>query len=574
MLFIVWSQLTPTVSHVQYRMNDGATLSGELPLSFSSRDPAVALTVIFHIEGAAYFRPSLYTIRADDCLSRLVVNGRTVTEALYFPCDIDRFKDLRLGGLIGAGDNTIVATIPDTGGRQGFSIEVSKRDPLLLAVRILMVLVALFFGALLASRCRDKTRRVFFLLIILGVLLRLVYFDVTSFNVRGNDAEGHLEYIAEVVKHWHVPAIHGGWEFYQPPLYYFVAAVPYVVFQSLGLPMALVQRLIQGLGVLCSLGILGICAWMAHRLFSDKQKLERLLWVATFAVFPGLLLLTPKINNDVLVQFLSFAAAALTIQFWQTGRSQAWYGLVVTVALGMLTKTNVAPVIAVAFLSLALHQGLDWRRKLTLGCIGALILLALTEWLFVWRFVEDPQAGIVGNIGNLNGGLLVTNRLRDYITFHPYEMLQHPFNNPWDDTARRGLFFEYFFRSALFGEYNGGLILRQIAQVVLGSSLACGVLAIVGMMSARGQEWKRVLPFWILFAFVLVTHIVFRFKYPYAPSQDFRYSAVILLPVTYFLLLVPGKLSTPLRQCAYALIITTLIAYTFYALAVSIVNPL
>ncbi len=573
LLLIFWYQLTLTVSRVRYQFNDGFTLDGELPLSFESQDPGVTLTVTFHVHGGALLRPSTYTIRADDCLSKLTINSQVLDDRFFSPCDIDRSKELRLGKFIKAGDNTIVAVVPDSGGRQGISFESSKYDPLVLIVRILIIATMALIGALIAWRTESKTRRMFFLIVVLGVLLRLLYFDATEFNVRANDADGHLDYIHEVSKHWRVPALHGGWEFYQPPLYYFVAAVPYAVFQSLGFPTAVILRLIQGLSVLFSLGILGISAWMADRLFSDRQNIERLLWIATFAVFPGLLLLAPKINNDVLVQLLCFAAAALTIQFWQTASTRWWYALLVTVSLGILTKVNAVPLLGVAFLTLCVHPQIEWRRKLTLGLVGTLLILALNEWLIVWRILEDTQAGIVGNVGNLHGGLLVANSLRDYVTFNPLGILQYPFNNAWEDITRREFFFEYFFRSAFFGEYDGGPTLRHFAQMVLTSGFVCGILAIGGMVMGRVQEWTRALPLWFIFFLVLFTHILFRIQYPYAPSQDFRYSAVVLIPVAYFIILVPGKLPSRLRMCAYGLIVMTLIFCVVYTVAISVINP-
>jgi len=46
----------------------------------------------------------------------------------------------------------------------------------------------------------------------------------------GWDADGHIDYIRYVAEKWGVPSGEQGWEMYQPPAYYFVAAVVYRAF--------------------------------------------------------------------------------------------------------------------------------------------------------------------------------------------------------------------------------------------------------------------------------------------------------------------------------------------------------
>jgi hypothetical protein len=49
---------------------------------------------------------------------------------------------------------------------------------------------------------------------------------------------GHIDYVQYMFTHWSVPPAQGGWEFYQPPLYYFLSALWMQAGQLLGRPLS------------------------------------------------------------------------------------------------------------------------------------------------------------------------------------------------------------------------------------------------------------------------------------------------------------------------------------------------
>ena len=58
----------------------------------------------------------------------------------------------------------------------------------------------------------------------LGVALRLLYFFCTPFEDTPYDLGGHLEYLTHSAHSWTLPAAKNGWEFYHPPLYYWIVS--------------------------------------------------------------------------------------------------------------------------------------------------------------------------------------------------------------------------------------------------------------------------------------------------------------------------------------------------------------
>ncbi len=566
-------QLGVRISDVEYTLGASSPQQSSLPLFFESTDPAQTLVVRFSVNLNTAFHSSYYTLRADDCLESLMINGTILPREAVEPCIIDQPATFFLRPYLSVGDNTIVAEIRDSGGRQGISFAPARSDPLLLSAKLCLLFFLVLLGLLLASRPRDSWQRATLLILVTGALLRLMLLDATPFNVRTNDVEGHIDYILYVVQYWAIPKIHQGWEFYQPPLYYFLMAIPYRIGEILRFEHETILRLLQGIAWMISVGLLWLCSSIARHLFSDAQKKEQLFWVAIIALFPGMVLFAPRINNDVLLQTLSFLSLGLAVSFWQKISARTWYILIMTLALALLTKMNAVPLVVAAFLTLALHPACSWKRKFSLGIIGLCILFAMTEWLFVLRFLEDSSARMVGNIGNLHGGLMVTRTWSDFIVFNPIEVLWHPYNHAWDDAMRRSFFFEYFYRSAFFGEFFWGTTLRRFAQILLFGGLLSLIFMLAGFLRLRAAEWRRAFPLWIFFIVVLASHLVFRFYYPFASSQDFRYSTILLLPAAYFLLIGIAKLPHTYQRYVYAFLVLWLFACGSFMVALTIVNP-
>ncbi len=577
LLVLLRWQMTPVITDVRYTLGESQEVTSEekgIPFGFDRRDDL--LTVSFTLSYRSWIRPSLFTVQADDCLGSMTVNGQPVSPDIIGPCDIDTAKDMRLGPSFSLDSNEVIAVIPDTGGWQGFRMmKVSNKDPLFLIVRLLTALVFVLLSVvLILHRLKTTEKRCLAMLFVLGVLLRLLYFEVTPFTVRSYDAEGHLDYVRYMSEHFSIPLIRDGWQYYQPPLYYALSAPVYSLAEAMQPQYGVSIRAVQLLSVFLSLLTLGVCLWISTMLFSMQQRTERLLFVAFFAVFSGVVLQSVRVNNDILMQLLGFTAAALCLHFWQSGRARSWYLLVLVLGLGILTKVNILLLLPVAFLTLVFQRSHTPRTKLIMGSIGLCILLSLTEWLYILRMFQDFNIDLVGNVGNLNGDLSIPNSLSAYLTFNPLQILHHPYNDAFGDEARRMFFPEYLYRSAFFGEFNLGDSLRTFSRWMLLMGFFVSILAMCGFFSALRRSYRQALPVWFAFCALLFGHAFFRFLYPYSSSQDFRYSVLLLVPVSYFALLQVSRSRGRLRQILLWFLWIFVSCCAVYTITLSILNPL
>ncbi|HVW67288.1 MAG TPA: glycosyltransferase family 39 protein [Candidatus Peribacteraceae bacterium] len=372
-------------------------------------------------------------------------------------------------------------------------------------------------------------------LVIIGILLRVFYTAITPYGTRAHDVGSHIDYIQYVADHWSLPDPHAESEFYHPPLYYFLSAVLLHVETALGLnhDQALVG--IQWFACLLSVITLLIVFWTGRLLFPDKKdEPSLLLYTAFVAVLPSFIFFAARINNDVLYQVFAFLSVALAIAFWLKGKTMYWYLTSVALGLGLLSKGNVLLLVPLSWLLLMLHKKYSWTDKMMHLAASALILVALAGWFYVPRYIQEHQSrvALVGNVNILTN--FVENTPAAYLTFNPVGMVMHPYNDPFDDAARRQYFWEYLARSALYGEFNFGVNDLLLARMMVASFLLILLLGAYSIWTDR-KLWYRNLPVWSLLIFLLIGHAIFRYVFPYSSSQDFRYSILLIIPIAYYM---------------------------------------
>ena len=173
------------------------------------------------------------------------------------------------------------------------------------------------------------------------------------------------------------------------------------------------------------------------------------------ATLPSLIFFAGRLNNDVLSAFLGLLTLSFILRFWHGNRLRDLSIACILAALHLLTKnTGLLFVPLIGFCILCQH-GVSFRKKLAHGALALLIIILLAGWLSALRIWQDRDASlIVGNVGNLNSALSLPNSVAAFTTFNPIAILHHPYNNPWNDEARRANFWEYLLRSAFTGEFN------------------------------------------------------------------------------------------------------------------------
>lgn len=527
------TQITPRISGGQFRVANGEWQPYTDTLPAADNPQTIDLTFMLSLSA---LHASRYQIIADDCVEKLSINGIDAGTGMLPFCDLERGRVLNLAPQLHPGTNAVAMTIQNVGGPASFTWRIAWSDPLLLALRAFLFL-GLIAGAILLAKgmALNRWQSILFGTVSIGAFLRLLYVLATPYQTRAYDADGHLEYIRYVAQHLWLPPIRDGWEYYQAPLYYVLTALWHRIGLAFDRALPLLIRDTQWIAFVASLFALGAAAWIAVQAFSRKERVERLLFVGSFAVLPSIVFLSARINNDVFLFPLEVLCFAFLLAWWRGGQWRHWWAALLLLALSILTKTNGLLLVPVAFLLLLLKSRLALRTKAVVGSLSLLLLFLSTAWLFTLRSGASIDQPLVVNTGNLSSALYVKNTVETFTEFNPLRMAMRPYNNPWDDVAGRQYFWEYFFKSAFFGEFDLGPTLKPLASAII----VCGVLALLyavygAWISVRREGW-RTLPFTLAAFFLLLGHALHRYMSAFSCSQDFRYSLLVSVPVFFFL---------------------------------------
>lgn len=529
-----WS-ITPSFSTVRVQYDRHPATREEMPFFIPTLSDSLTMDTVMTL---GTLRPALFNLRPDDCLQEMTLRGVRLPSTLVEFCEYGGGRMVNLAPYVRTGVNLVHLEIGDTGGVGGISIGMSRFDRLFLLQLFLLSMLILWYGFVLCGLPSLRNLRPLPWIFLSGTILRLSYVAATPMTVRAHDLDGHIDYIRFIVSHWTIPAAQAGWEFHQPPLYYFLAALWVKALTMAGVGMYHAIELLQIPSLLCSVAVLALGLWTALLLFPKvTDRFSRGLYLGMLATFPGLLYVSARVSNDAPAYVLAFAFFALLLQWWRTGSVGQWYVLCLTGALAFLTKISAMPLLLTALLCFVLRPGLSVRRKFLHAGGWLLLLLLLTGWLPLLRlFLEqDPSRSIaLGNQG-MNEALAIHGSFRSFFVFHPWDILHIPFNTPFSDDGRRQYFFEYFFRSAFFGEYQFDT-LRWLCVSMLALGLSTIPLIIAGFFRSwpRRKTTDPFLPIFITFLAGMAAAIAYAWIFRYAPNQDFRFSVLLIAPLAFY----------------------------------------
>ncbi len=528
----VWSR--PAVGTATYQYQGRAAHRVALPFFVPTEGDRldVSFTMVL-----APIRAGTFRVKPDDCIDQLVINGHVVDGHLANFCDYAAGPSLDLSPYLRTGPNEFHVTLRDHGGLGGLRIEVSAIDPLFLVLCAAFVACAgrltLAVGAFASHDTVDRS-----LLAIAagGAVLRFLYVLATHYSVRGHDTDAHIEYIRYVAAHLRVPPAAGGWEFHQPPLYYFVTGLYLRWASSIGVSLESILVTIQVLSLLLCIASFVAALWIGTMLFDSRRERARLLlYAAIVATAPASVYTAARISNDALYQWLSFLSFGLLLSWWKRGDTRTWYLLVVTVSLAISTKTSGVVFLPVVFACLFLRDRRSWRSQMTPAALALGIVLLVAGTVPIMRIMRDPGAHRLWTMGNesMNGALALDTKARSFLTFNPIAIIDKPENNPWVNGERRQYFWEYFFRSAFFGEFTFAPSLRFLERVIVATGLLALPLAAVGLVSEARHRLHRSLPLLLTCGLLLASVVSYRVRFPYAPDQDFRFVTLLSVPLTF-----------------------------------------
>lgn len=461
----------------------------------------------------------------DDCAESVIINGFEISLNNY-PNKCNFNKGFWLADSVTSphrvGDKThYKMTLMNKGGVAGINIFPNSRGVLLLFMKFMIAFLSGLIAISVARRFKLKT---FLLLcVLIGVLLRFVMFYAIPYTQFSMDVEGHLAYIQYIIDNHSVPTAKDCWSCYHPPVYYVSAVPSFLLSGWMGyLSNSGTQAFSLALSILlllCGLTILnGI-------IFGKPLIIASIIWT----IWPTLLLVAPRIGNDQLFFLLHAICLLAGFNYIRNGKGIHLIIAIISAALAVWTKSTgfVTVGLAILFAFVGFIKTNKLHRPSKTEIVGWILLVIVLAGLIIENILGN--ANVVANANSLHSYLKVGNDAKNFIYFDLKSFLTEPYTNGWADGQGREYFFNYAFKSSLFGEWT-------LVDTAIGKTMASLIsLSFLGLIvfAIRGW-WKTKLDVchWILFVqgiafFAALAYL--RYKYPYACSNDFRYIMPALL---------------------------------------------
>jgi hypothetical protein len=527
----------------------------DLPYS-DSLPVGVPQDFVFHVKKTHVTQTSFVIVPDDEVVS-ISVGGEPVSLAGVDPKKLSDYSAgfrFPLGRSLKLGDNVVDVRVTNHGGPGGLDVHPDPRDwTNVLEAWVVGAAIALLVGAAL-RRAGWAWAEV--AIAVVAVALRLAYWWVTPWNQRDHDADGHVQYIDFILAHHALPKASDGYSFYHPALYYLVSAAQFRAFAAIGIDRAEILRSLQLQSVVWELGF-SVLAVAAGRLWIQRidagafgkaifgRTGTTTLFAALVLLWPSAVMHSPRIGNDDLTYFFFGASLYFLSRWWFGAGDKSLVLSAAAAALGVVTKTNsvvLFPLIGVVFVVRVVVR--DNQRSL--------IALMRRSWPVVALFlvstslalgraaldtVAHRQANLlVGNSARNSAKLVVGNHAENYLWLDMRTYVNQAFTSPWDDPKGRQYFWNYFLKTALFGEWEfshpWAWNLAVILSVLL---LVLGVHAAVGMFLRTPEDRLGDLPLTCLFWVLIGSLALLRMSLPSACSGDFRYVLPVLLPCGWWL---------------------------------------
>lgn len=529
-----------------------------LPIEVGAGDP---LTVRLSLERKGFHDGWLKVI-GDDCVSALRINDENVELPTCMDQARDKGATIDAGKFLSADENIVEIDATDLyGGDQKVDLVFSHKQGLLRIIG-LFVIVAMSFVILLAVR-RFTPDPWVLLIVFLGLAVRVGYNELTPYLDRTHDLSGHLDYIRYVAEHWILPP-GSGYEYHQAPLYYFLVAPAVMLAKQGGLSETQGIMTVYQYGLIFSLLTVLAIVWLGKILFeNEKHQWQLRSFLLLALLLPRSVMFAGAISNDALILPVMVVSFGFLMRYWKNGSKRDWYWGIAWFCVAFVTKLSaviLAPAFLVSFCAREWGTEKFWKHFATTAIAVALF----AGWLPAARMLQSSDdLNNVVHFGMGSGGsegLLVGRDPVRFTTFNPIGVLQHPYNNPWEDKERRVYFWEYFFRSSLYGEFGFDRF-RPFAQAFLVVTMALCCYASAGSGSAAGRRYGEIFPLWATLWTTFAVAVGFAFVYPYASQQDFRFVPLIGPLCAYF---VAHSIET---RSGYARMFGRVLALAFSSLA-------
>ncbi len=448
-------------------------------------------------------------------------------------------------------------------------------------IAILFSIVAFSYVILLIKKKTTFEINVFYIIVV-AFLIRLCYMLYTTGHTRQHDTwstnhNGHYDYALYIFENWSLPnhtfTEANIYQFYHPPLHYFISAIWMKIYSGVGFNPSLTA---DTDALFCSVQILStfytfLITWYGVKTLRllNLSKTATYVGAVFICFFPRLFQLSGQINNDVLAALFVICSIFRLFKYKFEGHQYKDI-LLAALYLGLAMNTKLSAVIvALGFGAYFLYELiLSIKKKegsvpLKHLIIQYVLFLAICAPIGLWfQFYAHNVYGIPFNFvfRNLNPKLFTGTRAyvlsHTYLNVNGYDaansgiLYENVFVNflaryvsPFlvRDYAASGLYcnafdnyniLTYGIKSTIFGEFSywggeGFGIIALIMGYLFWFSII--IITIYNLVKKRGDIIMFMTSAIILS--IIVFYLYLQVSMPYGCSMDARYIVPILLPL-------------------------------------------
>ena len=541
--------LQPTFADVQYRTLEITKVNGvdyiakypsptseskklsELPFKLNDKYSLFEVSMKMN---ARTIHPRIYEIKVINCLLGIDINAEEQEiegESCLFPFP----HHIEFSRSFHEGEYFVVIIAQSHGRRGSVYINASYKDPIVFGLHACYLLFLCLIAYLILSKVRKKEIRILYSIVFGGTILRYIYLITTPFLVREYDTFGHLQYIRYLYQHWFwIPQANAGWQYSQPPLYYWLASLFSLPAKMFGTDMTVIASL-RIFSFILSILVLLISVWLAQMLFKERNSLwKKCVFVSVFAVLPGIVFLTTRVSNDTMFLLVGMLFFAFLLRWWKEGKQKDLYTCFVLLGLCLLTKNNSIALIPVVFVTILLKKKISRKLVLKYFVMCAVIISLMAGWLYTIRIVTQGEFNIVGNIRMVNPEHRRDIKPSDFMKFRLYEVLNNPYHNPWNGSKGEKYYWEVLLKSVFTGGWNMGDRVRSTVGVIHIINSVLLLVVILALAKDYIVSPRKNVPLWTLLIFLILAQIGIVTKERFIGLQKFRYVTLITIPVTYY----------------------------------------
>jgi hypothetical protein len=213
----------------------------------------------------------------------------------------------------------------------------------------------------------------------------------------GMDANGHLQYIRYLFENGRIPLATEGWQMFQPPLYYLLAAAVYQSFLSL-FSAETVIRILKLLSFLCGMVQVEICYRTLRNAYPEKESLQ-VIGTLLGGLLPMNLYMSQSLGNEPLVGCLTALLILLACRVSSGVRGATRETAILmgsTLGLALLTKVTAILIVPLLlfFVSVEILKrtgsppGEGIRSVARFVIITLCIALTVAGWYYLRNWIE------------------------------------------------------------------------------------------------------------------------------------------------------------------------------------------